>query len=125
MPNKAQIQACTWLSDNELDVYAQEYVRTGFQGGLNWYRSRTSHTLNADKSLFAGRSIDVPACFIAGTSDWGIHQVPGVLENMQITACSDFRGLHLLDGAGHWVQQEQPNAVVEYLLAFLSEHEVG
>ena len=125
MPNKAQIQACTWLSDNELDVYTQEYVRTGFQGGLNWYRSRTSHTLNADKSLFAGRSIDVPACFIAGTSDWGIHQVPGALENMQITACSDFRGLHLLDGAGHWVQQEQPKAVVEHLLAFLSEHEVG
>ena len=123
MPNETQIQACTWLSDDELDIYAQEYVRTGFQGGLNWYRSRTSLTLNADKALFAGRSIDVPTCFIAGTSDWGIHQVPGAMEKMQLTGCSEFRGLHLLDGAGHWVQQEQPEAVVDCLLAFLSDHE--
>ena len=45
------------------------------------------------------------------------------MEKMQLTGCSEFRGLHLLDGAGHWVQQEQPEAVVECLLAFLSEHE--
>ena len=125
MPTEIEIQACAWLPDDELDVYAQEYSRTGFQGGLNWYRSRASLTLNADKSIFAGRTIEVPACFIAGASDWGIHQLPGAIENMQLTGCSDFRGLHLLNGAGHWVQQERPNAVVECLLAFLNGHEAA
>ena len=124
MPTETEIQACTWLPNDELDVYAQEYDRTGFQGGLNWYRSRASPTLNEDKSIFAGRAIEVPACFIAGVSDWGIHQSPGALKNMQYAGCSDFRGLHLLDGAGHWVQQEKPNAVVECLLAFLNGHGV-
>jgi pimeloyl-ACP methyl ester carboxylesterase len=121
MPNATEIAACAWLPDNELAVYAGEYGRNGFQGGLNWYRSRTHPSLNDDLALFAGRSIDVPSCFIAGASDWGIHQAPGTLKKMQTTACSNFRALHLLDGAGHWVQQEQPEAVVACLLAFLDE----
>ena len=72
MPTETEIQACTWLPNDELDVYAQEYDRTGFQGGLNWYRSRASPTLNEDKSIFSGKAIEVPACFIAGAFDWGI-----------------------------------------------------
>ncbi|MFP6770939.1 MAG: alpha/beta hydrolase [Alphaproteobacteria bacterium] len=119
MPTAAQIATNAWLREDELAVYAGEYGRNGFQGGLNWYRSRMHPTLNADIALFSGRTIDVPATFIAGTSDWGIRQSPGTLEAMQTSACSDFRTLHLLDGAGHWVQQEQPEAVVECLLAFL------
>jgi pimeloyl-ACP methyl ester carboxylesterase len=119
MPTAQQIAACDWLTEAEMAVYAAEYGRTGFQGGLNWYRSRTSPALNADLALFAGRTIDVPSCFIAGSSDWGIHQSPGALEKMSTTACTDMRAVHLLDGAGHWVQQEQPDAVVECLLAFL------
>jgi pimeloyl-ACP methyl ester carboxylesterase len=57
--------------------------------------------------------------FIAGTSDWGIHQKPGEFERMQSRACSDMRHVELIDGAGHWVQQEQPEAVVQALLAHL------
>jgi pimeloyl-ACP methyl ester carboxylesterase len=61
----------------------------------------------------------VPSCFIAGASDWGIHQRPGALERMQQAACTDMRFCRLVDGAGHWVQQEQPEAVSRLLLDFL------
>jgi len=108
-----------WLSDPELGVYVSEYARTGFQGGLNWYRCRTEGH-NGDLELFAGRTIDIPACFISGASDWGIFQVPGALARMQNTACTDMRACHLLEGAGHWVQQEQPSKVTDALLEFLS-----
>ncbi len=124
MPTAADIEHCAWLTNDELVVYSEEYSRTGFQGGLNWYRSRLDTSLNADKALFAGKTIDVPACFVAGASDWGMRQSPGTLEIMQTTACSDFRALHLLDGAGHWVQQEQPAAVVEGLVAFFADQTV-
>ena len=118
MPTRVQVAACTWLPKAELAVYAEEYRRTGFQGGLNWYRGRIEGK-NRGESLFAGRSIDVPATFIAGRSDWGIYQIPGAIEAMQAKVCTDFRRLHLIDGAGHWVQQEQPNDVSRSLLDFL------
>jgi pimeloyl-ACP methyl ester carboxylesterase len=57
--------------------------------------------------------------FIAGKQDWGSFQVPGALETMQNSACTQMRGCHLLDGAGHWVQQEQPEQVSSLLTRFL------
>jgi pimeloyl-ACP methyl ester carboxylesterase len=63
----------------------------------------------------------VPALFVAGRSDWGIHQTPGAIERMQESACTRMRGCHLLAGAGHWVQQEQPERVSELLIEFLRE----
>ena len=119
MPSAAEIAACTWLTDAELAVYAGEFGRNGFQGGLQWYRCVTSGLNTADLRLFAGRKIDVPAAFIAGRQDWGIYQAPGAIEAMQTSACLQFRGCHLIDGAGHWVQQEQPEQVSELLLQFL------
>jgi pimeloyl-ACP methyl ester carboxylesterase len=118
-PSAAQIAACTWLPDGELSVYSAEYARTGFQGGLQWYRCKTSGRLAAELQLYSGRTIDVPSCFIAGKSDWGIHQVPGDLEKMQSTACTQMLGCHLVDGAGHWVQQERPEEVSKMLVQFL------
>ena len=120
MPTPQQIAACDWLPDEQLKVYASEYARTGFQGGLNWYRCGTTPDIAAELQLFSGRTIDVPSCFIAGAQDWGIYQKPGAIEAMQRQACSDFRGVHLIDGAGHWVQQEQPGEVARLLLAFLA-----
>jgi pimeloyl-ACP methyl ester carboxylesterase len=57
--------------------------------------------------------------YIAGAADWGIYQEPGELERMQREVCTDFRGAHFVQGAGHWVQQEQPERVCALLLDFL------
>ena len=122
MPSAAEIAACRWLPEAELAVYAAEYRRTGFQGGLNWYRSRTSGAFEAELQLFSGRTIDVPAIFIAGKSDWGVYQTPGAFERMQHSFCTRMIGCHLVDGAGHWVQQEQPEAVGHLLIDFLRGH---
>jgi pimeloyl-ACP methyl ester carboxylesterase len=121
MPSPAEVAACKWLTEEELAVYSSAFARTGFQGGLQWYRCRTVGKFDAELEIFSGRAIDVPSLFIAGNSDWGIHQAPGVLEKMQASVCTQMRGCHLVDGAGHWVQQEQPEAVSRLLLNFLQE----
>jgi pimeloyl-ACP methyl ester carboxylesterase len=119
-PTAAEISACSWLPDDELRVYSDEFARTTFQGGLQWYRNMIDPRGTARLQRFSGRSIDVPCCFIAGKSDWGTHQSPGALAAMGASACSQFRGIHLVDGAGHWVQQEQPEAVSKLLIEFLA-----
>jgi pimeloyl-ACP methyl ester carboxylesterase len=121
MPSAAEIGACKWLPDHELAVYAGEYERTGFQGGLNWYRSRTGGAFDSELQLFSDRTIDVPTIFVSGKSDWGVYQQPGALERMQDRVCTRMLGCKLLDGAGHWVQQEQPEAVSSLLIAFMQE----
>ena len=118
MPTPEEIAACRWLTEAELAVYAAEYGRTGFQGGLNWYRTRFEPALNADLTLYAGRTIDVPSMFIAGKNDWGVYQVPGAYERMQSEVCTRMTGSHLIDGAGHWVMQEQPERVSGLLVPF-------
>jgi pimeloyl-ACP methyl ester carboxylesterase len=119
MPSPAEIAANRWLPDNELAVYAAEYARNGFQGGLQWYRRGTGALDTSELQLFSGRTIDVPSMFIAGTSDWGTYQNPGAFERMQQTACTRMEACHLIEGAGHWVQQEQADRVSEALLQFL------
>ena len=123
MPSAAEIAACKWLTDAELDVYVTEYSRTGFTGALQGYRVRRGGDPKsiAEMHTFSGRTIDVPSIFIAGTSDWGVYQTPGAVESMHTSACTRMVGIHLLDGAGHWVQQEQPEQVSELLIAFLRE----
>jgi pimeloyl-ACP methyl ester carboxylesterase len=119
MPSPGEIAANRWLTEDELRVYSGEYERNGFQGGLQWYRVRTSGRFNGELELFAGRTVDVPATFISGRSDWGVHQSPGALERMQKTACTNMKEIHLVEGAGHWIQQEQPDEVNRLLLRFL------
>nr|WP_275944951.1 alpha/beta hydrolase [Bradyrhizobium sp. dw_411] len=119
MPSAEVIAANTWLPERELAFYSAEYERTGFQGGLQWYRCGTSGAFTAELETFSGRSIDVPSCFISGKQDWGTYQRPGVFETMQSTVCTRMLGCHLVDGAGHWVQQEQPAEVNRLLLDFL------
>ena len=121
MPTPDQIAANTWLPDRELKVYSGEYGRTGFQGGLQWYRCGTTGAFNAELEMFSGRTIDVPSMFIAGKQDWGTYQRPGVFEAMQTKACTNMIGCHLIDGAGHWVQQEQPAEVARLLIEFLEK----
>ena len=121
MPSTSQIAANKWLPDSELAFYSAEYTRTGFQGGLQWYRCGTSGAFIPELQTFSGRTIDVPSCFISGKQDWGTYQRPGVFEAMQTKACTRMVGCHLIDGAGHWVQQEQPEQVARLLLEFLRQ----
>jgi pimeloyl-ACP methyl ester carboxylesterase len=120
MPSPAEIAANRWLPDSELRVYSEEYGRTGFQGGLQGYRGGGSRYAS-ETQLFAGRTIDQPSMFIAGRSDWGAYQNPGALERMQKTACTRMVAVHFVDGAGHWVQQEQAEATTRLVLGFLRE----
>lgn len=121
MPDGAAIAACRWLPDDELAVIVGEFERTGFQGGLQWYRSGVDPQHAAQLRLFAGRRIEVPACFIAGDRDWGVHQAPGAFEAMRDRGCADLRGCHLIEGAGHWVPQERPDEVGRMLIGFLRD----
>jgi len=111
--------ASAWLTDDELRVYSNEFARTGFQAALQWYRCRTTGRFNDDLCTHRGMKIAVPACFMAGASDWGPFQRAGDLAKMRAQAFADDRGCHFIEGAGHWVQQEQPAAVVRHLLDFL------
>jgi len=119
MPNAEQIAGCQWLTEDEMRVYSGEYQRNGYQGGLQWYRCMTNPHYAAQLRLFSGKTIDVPAMFVGGRQDWGIYQKPGDIERMQSKACTDFRGCHLIEGAGHWVQQEKPDVVNARLVEFL------
>lgn len=112
----------SWLTDRELSVYANAFESNGFQGGLNWYRCTTDPALSAPTRALAGRTIDIPSMYIAGAADWGVYQKPGEFERMPSQVCTRFAGCHLVPGAGHWVQQEQPAKVNELLLGFLKKN---
>ncbi len=105
-----------WLSAEDLDVYAGEFERTGFTGGLNRYRNVDRDW--GDLAAFRGRPIEVPALFIGGERDgptiWGapaIARFPETLPNLHRSI--------ILPGCGHWTQQERPAEVNAALLDFL------
>ena len=114
----------SWLPAADLHVYCAEWTRTGFQGALNWYRAQTASTPPSawDMFLFSGRRIEVPCVFISGRRDWGNYQQPRALEGYEderVVVKGCFRGAKMVEGAGHWVQQEQPERVLEEAKAFL------
>jgi pimeloyl-ACP methyl ester carboxylesterase len=119
-PTEVKAKSTRWLSDSDLAVYTLEFNRNSFQGGLNWYRIATNPANTRDLELFAGKKIDVPALYLAGRQDWGTFQEPGALERLA-EVCSDFKGAEFVEGAGHWVQQEQPSTVVSCVLDFLRQ----
>jgi len=116
MPSEKDISMCKWLTEEELQVYSTAFAGTGFQGGLQWYRGAG---YGSELQMFSGRTIDVPSIFIAGKSDWGAYQRPGNLEKMRDVACTQMLGINFVEGAGHWVQQEQPEQVSKLLIDFL------
>ena len=122
MPSAEQIAACDWLTDEELAVYSSEYSRTGFQGGLQSYRVGTRPELWRGAAAVrrphdrrAGRRSSAARATGASTS------APGAWSGCRPTSCTEMRGVHLVEGAGHWVQQEQPEAVSALLVRFLAE----
>lgn len=117
-PSAAEVLACDWLSEQELAVYTQEFQRTGFQGALQVYRVLSDPGLTAELRLFSGRTIDVPSLFIGGTRDWGPYSAPGALDLMRTTATTRLAGIEMIDGAGHWIQQEEPVRLGALLIDF-------
>jgi pimeloyl-ACP methyl ester carboxylesterase len=104
-----------WLTDSDLDYYAAEFTRTGFTGGLNWYRNmRRNWELTAD---LADTKIVAPALFIAGEHDPVVTMAPPTGMEEWVP---DLRGKVMLPGTGHWTQQERPTEVNAALIDFLS-----
>ncbi|MFC8526054.1 alpha/beta fold hydrolase [Nocardia sp. NPDC057227] len=101
-----------WITAEEIDHYAAEFTRTGFTGGLNWYRN-----IDRNWELLAGApTIDVPTLFLAGTDDFTLLTTPRHRMREILTGpCREV----MIEGAGHWVQQERPAEVNAELLAFL------
>ncbi|MCV7339122.1 alpha/beta fold hydrolase [Mycobacterium haemophilum] len=104
-----------WISQDELDHYVSEFSRTGFTGGLNWYRNFDRNWETTAE--FAGATISVPSLFIAGTAD------PVLAFTRTDRASEVISGPYrqvMIDGAGHWLQQERPDQVNATLLEFLN-----
>jgi pimeloyl-ACP methyl ester carboxylesterase len=103
-----------WLSQAELDAYVGEFERTGFTGGVNWYR-------NLDRNWeltehLAERKVEVPSLFIGGGADPVLLMSPPSTMDGWVT---DHRGDLIVPGAGHWVQQQSPDEVNAALVEFI------
>lgn len=107
----------SWLTEADLDVYAETFARTGFRGGLNWYRA---FDVNWERGgPWFGAEIEVPTLFVAGAED-AVVKMRGEAGIARMRAVvPDLRGVHVLPGVGHWVQQEAADAVNAHLIAFL------
>ena len=103
-----------WLSQDELDHYIGEFSRTGFTGGLNWYRNFDRNWETTPE--LAGAQIAVPCLFIGGTAD---PVLSFIRPDRAAEAISGPYRQVMLDGAGHWLQQERPAEVNAALLDFL------
>ena len=107
-----------WLTPADIDYYAGEFARSGFRGPLNRYR--TSEIDFTQQAEIADRRIEQPAAFIAGSLDPVLAFIPGVdLNAVMREKVADLRLVRIIDGAGHWVQQEPPVEVNTALLEFL------
>ncbi|MEU5841043.1 alpha/beta hydrolase [Rhodococcus sp. NPDC047139] len=109
----------SWLSDDELAYYVDEFARTGFGGGLSWYRA---YDANWETSRpYEGANVRVPTLFVAGDRDPVIAMSGrSAIERMR-AAIPDLRGVHLLEGAGHFVQMERSGEVNDVLVRFVSD----
>jgi len=125
MPDVAYIKACKWLTEPECEVYGMEYARSGWTGALQEYRIRRNNAFRptVDEQLtYSGRTIDVPTHVIAAREDWGSNRRVGGPMNIGKTGYTQFKGVHMVERAGHWAHEEQPQQVSQLLVAFLREH---
>ena len=103
-----------WLSQAELDRYVEEFSRTGFTGGINWYRNLDRNW--ALTQQLDGAKVEVPSLFVGGALDPVLlMSPPSVMDGW----LADHRGTVIVDGAGHWVQQEKPDDVNAAIVAFV------
>jgi len=108
-----------WLTSADIAYYAGEFAKSGFRGPLNRYRN--SELDFAQQEAIADRKIEQPSAFIAGSLDPVLSFIPGIdLVAIMRDKVADLRLSRLIDGAGHWVQQERPAEVNAALLEFLT-----
>ena len=108
-----------WMSQDEFDHYVEEFSRNGFTGPLNWYRNLDRNWELTETTPAA--SITVPSMLIAGSAD---PILAFTARNRYAEVVSgDYREV-MLDGAGHWIQQQLPDEVNEALLDYLSRLEL-
>jgi pimeloyl-ACP methyl ester carboxylesterase len=118
MPPVEELPA--WLSQEELHHYTAEFTRTGFTGGINWYRNFDRNWETTPQ--LDGAKVTVPSAFITGGDDpVGMMTPASIMDGWLV----DHRGTTTIDGAGHWVQQEAPAEVNQALLSFLSSLDLG
>jgi pimeloyl-ACP methyl ester carboxylesterase len=110
----AGLKRPAWLSEDELSVYVEAFSRTGFTGGLNWYRCIDRNWELTEQ--FAHTKVEQPAMFLTGELDMVRSFMPA--ETMQGWV-TDMREEVIVPGAGHWVQQQSPSEVNAALLRFL------
>lgn len=108
-----------WLTEKDLDWFTGEFTRTGFRGGLNWYRNLTRNWRLT--SAWQSQAIRQASMFIAGSRD-SVLKFPASKAQIEMFPKSlpGIRGTHILEGAGHWIQQERANEVNQLLLEFLN-----
>jgi pimeloyl-ACP methyl ester carboxylesterase len=104
-----------WLGQEELDHYIAEFTRTGFTGGINWYRNFDRNWETTPQ--LDGVQVTVPSAFVTGSADPVALMSPAAIMDGYVT---DHRGSTFVPGAGHWVQQEAPGEVNTALLSFLT-----
>ena len=108
-----------WLTEEELDTYVAVFDRTGFGGGLSWYRAYDANWLASAE--YEGAEITVPTLFVAGDRDPVLTMSGSEALERMAAAVPDLRGVHLLTGAGHFVQMERSSEVDALLLHFVGE----
>jgi pimeloyl-ACP methyl ester carboxylesterase len=109
-----------WLSQAELDHYVAEFTRTGFTGGINWYRNLDRNWETTPE--LDGAHVTIPSTFITGTADpVNLMSPAGIMDGHAL----DHRGNTFVDGAGHWVQQQAPDEVNAALLSFIRSLDLG
>lgn len=108
----------SFISDEELDRYAEAYARTGFGPSLNWYRNLDASA--AQGKAYGDEVIRQPSGFLCGEKEIVLAMVPGALER-QRAILADCRCEIVIPGAGHWIQQERPDEVNRALVAFARE----
>lgn len=108
----------SWLTEDEFAEMVDAFERAGFRGGVNYYRNFDRNWEHAEP--FADTKLPMPVSFIAGAQDMVVGgQSAADLESVMRQTCADLRGVHLIPGTGHWVQQEAPDQVNRLLLDFL------
>jgi pimeloyl-ACP methyl ester carboxylesterase len=108
-----------WLTDNDLEYYVKNFSTGGFRGPINRYRNQDRDFDNLPSMGI--EPVDQPSCFIGGSKDVVRTFVPGLdLYQTPDVHCSDMRVSRVIEGAGHWVQQEVPEEVNIVLLEFLN-----